>query len=58
MPVGEVSAIKLTRKPQRDYDQAIEVWFAPALAYLPVRNRITQPNGDFIDQQLRAAEKP
>ena len=58
LPAGEVSTVKLTRKPQRDYDQTIEVWFAPTLAYLPVRNRITQHNGDFVDQQLRGAEKP
>ncbi len=58
LPAGEMSTVKLTRKPQRDYDQTIEVWFAPSLAYLPVRNRITQQNGDLIDQQLRVAEKP
>jgi hypothetical protein len=58
LPAGEVSTVKLTRKPQRDYDQTIEVWFAPTLAYLPVRNRITQHNGDFVDQQLRGTEKP
>lgn len=58
IPAGEVAAIKLTRKPQRDYDQTVEIWFAPAMDYLPVRSRITQQNGDFIDQKLRAAEKP
>jgi hypothetical protein len=58
LPMGEVSALKLTRKPQRDFDQTLEVWFAPAMGYLPVRNRITQSNGDFVDQQLRSAEKP
>lgn len=58
LPAGEVGTVKLTRKPQRDYDQTIEVWYAPSIAYLPVRNRITQQNGDFVDQQLRVAEKP
>jgi hypothetical protein len=58
LPAGEVAAIKLTRKPQRDYDQTVEIWFAPAMDYLPVRSRITQQNGDFIDQKLRATEKP
>jgi len=56
LPIGETSAVKLTRKPQRDYDQAVDVWLAPALAWLPVRIRITQQNGDFVDQQLRVAE--
>lgn len=44
--------LKLTRKPRREFDQKVEIWFAPSLGYLPVRNRITQSNGDFIDQQL------
>jgi hypothetical protein len=58
LPIGEVQALKLRRKPQRDYDQAIEVWLAPSLDWLPVRNRITQHNGDFVDQQLSSREKP
>lgn len=58
LPVGEAATLKLTRKPQRDHDQTVEIWFAPSMDYLPVRSRITQQNGDFIDQQLRAVEKP
>ncbi|WP_096698150.1 DUF3108 domain-containing protein [Polaromonas sp. AER18D-145] len=58
LPAGEAATLKLTRKPQRDYDQTVEIWFAPAMDYLPVRSRITQQNGDFIDQQLRVVEKP
>ncbi len=52
LPKGDVTTIKLTRKPRREFDQKIEIWYAPSLGYLPVRNRITQQNGDFIDQQL------
>ncbi len=52
LPKGEMATIKLTRKPRREFDQKVEVWYAPSLGYLPVRNRITQSNGDFIDQQL------
>ena len=58
LPAGEAATLKLTRKPQRDYDQTVEIWFAPAMDYLPVRSRITQQNGDFVDQQLRVVEKP
>lgn len=58
LPAGEAATLKLTRKPQRDYDQTVEIWFAPSMSYLPVRSRITQQNGDFIDQQLRVVEKP
>ncbi|MDQ3271430.1 MAG: DUF3108 domain-containing protein, partial [Pseudomonadota bacterium] len=56
LPAGEFIAVKLTRKPQRDYDQTVEVWLAPAIGWLPVRTRITQQNGDFVDQQLRSTE--
>jgi len=52
LPIGEMAAIKLTRKPRREFDQKVEIWYAPSLGYLLVRNRITQQNGDLIDQQL------
>ena len=47
-----MQTLKLTRKPRKEFDQKVEIWFAPSLGYLPVRNRITQHSGDFIDQQL------
>ncbi len=52
-----VPALKLTRKPRKEFDQKVELWYAPSLGYLPVRNRITQQNGDFIDQQLTEVVK-
>ena len=58
LPYGDIQAVKLTRKPQREYDQTVEIWLAPALDYLPVRNKIIQSNGDFIDQQLSDLKRP
>ena len=58
LPYGEVNAIKLNRKPRRDFDQHIELWFAPTMGYLPVRLRITNANGDAVDQLLKSVEKP
>lgn len=58
LPYGEVSTLKLSRQPRREFDQTIELWYAPALGYLPVRSRITQHNGDFVDQQLSALTPP
>ena len=49
---ASMPALKLTRKPRKEFDQKVEIWFAPSLGYLPVRSRITQHGGDFIDQQL------
>ena len=52
-----MAALKLTRKPRKEFDQKVEIWFAPSLGYLPVRSRITQHGGDFIDQQLTAINR-
>ena len=52
-----MATLKLTRKARREFDQKVELWLAPSLGYLPVRNRVTQPNGDFIDQRLSEVNK-
>ena len=54
----EMTTVKVTRKPRREFDQKVEIWYAPSMGYLPVRNRITQQNGDFIDQELSDVSKP
>ncbi|NBX63295.1 MAG: DUF3108 domain-containing protein, partial [Betaproteobacteria bacterium] len=58
LPYGEVPTIKINRKPRKEFDQTIELWFAPSIDYLPVRLKVTNANGDFVDQQLRKIEKP
>ena len=58
LPGGEMTAVKLTRNPRREYDQKVEIWLAPALAYLPARIRMTQANGDFLDQQWKSTGAP
>jgi len=58
LPGGDLATVKLVRNPRREYDQKAEMWLAPSLSYLPVRLRITQPNGDYVDQQWRATEAP
>ena len=57
LPFGELTTLKVTRQPQREYDMKVEIWYAPSLGYLPVRSKITQYNGDFIDQQLNTVNK-
>ena len=58
LPYGPVSAIKLIRDARKEFDQSVEVWFAPALGHLPVRIKLTQNNGDYIDQQLSSSGPP
>lgn len=52
LPAGVLRARRLVREPRQPRDSLIDIWLAPDLAYLPVRIRITQDNGDRIDQQL------
>lgn len=56
LPTGDLLARKLTRNPRVPFDDTVELWLAPSFGYLPVRIRITQPNGDFADMQLRNIE--
>ena len=58
LPGGTLDTLKLVRTPRREFDQKVEIWLAPALSYLPARIRITQTNGDFVDQQWRATAAP
>jgi len=58
LPFGEMETVKMSRQPRREYDQKVEIWFAPALKFLPVRSKITQANGDFVDQQLSDLTTP
>jgi hypothetical protein len=55
LPIGETQAIKLLRRPRRAFDQTVEVWFAEALSYLPVRIRLTD-SGGVTDSQLSSKD--
>ena len=52
LPAGELRARQLVRQPRKEFDSTVEIWLAPGLEHLPVRLRITQPNGDVADQKL------
>lgn len=58
LPGGELRALKLARAPARADEPRAEIWLAPALGWLPARIRLSQDNGDFIDQQWRGSETP
>lgn len=58
LPGGAVQALRLWRDPVGEYDPKLEIWLAPAQGYLPVRIRLTQRNGDFVDQQWRETAQP
>lgn len=56
LPGGPQQGLKLVRQPRQTYDQKLEVWLAPGLAYLPARIRITEANGDYVDQKWAASQ--
>ncbi len=58
LPYGRLASLKLTRSPRREYEQKVEVWLGTEMGYLPVRVRITEPNGNFLDQQLSSLDTP
>ena len=49
--------LKLTRSPRKEYDIKVELWLAPGMDYVPVRLRLTQPNGDSVDQQWSSTDR-
>ena len=57
LPGGALSALHLWRDPNGQYDSKLEIWLAPELGYLPARIRLTQANGDLVDQQWRSTRK-
>ena len=58
LPGGEQTALKLVRNPRKEFDQRVEVWLAPAMTYLPVRIRITEASGAYVDQKWLASHPP
>ncbi|MDP3761337.1 MAG: DUF3108 domain-containing protein [Ramlibacter sp.] len=57
LPGGPVAAFKLTRAPRKEFDVKVELWLAPGMDYVPVRLRLTQPNGDSVDQQWSSTDR-
>lgn len=55
---GSIRATKLTKDATPEIDQKIEVWLAAAAAYLPVRIRITEAGGNFVDLLWKKTQKP
>jgi len=57
LPGGNLNTLKLTRNPRKEFDQKVELWLAPSMDYMPVRLRLTQPNGDWVDQQWASTDR-
>ena len=57
LPGGRVPTRKLVRNPRGEYDTRVELWLGTAMDYVPVRIRLTQPNGDYVDQQWASTDR-
>lgn len=57
LPGGKLAALKLIRNPRREFDQKVELWLATGMDYVPVRLRLTQANGDWVDQQWSSTDR-
>jgi hypothetical protein len=57
LPGGPVRALKLERKARKEYDTTVELWLAPRMDYAPVRVRLTNPDGDTVDQRWSSTDK-
>jgi len=60
LPIGNTKTVKLQRLPRpgndRDRDQKAELWLGQDIGWLPVRIRLTQADGDFVDLSLTGHE--
>jgi hypothetical protein len=57
LPGGRVRALKLLRLPRKEYDQKVELWLAPGQDYAPVRLRLTNPDGGWVDQRWSSTDR-
>lgn len=56
--LGEVDAIPINRLASENPDvPSMEIWLAPSLDWYPVKIRISEKNGDYVEQSLEKIEK-
>lgn len=58
LPGGEVRALRLERLPRHEHDQRLELWLAPGWDYAPVRLRLTDSDGEWLEQQWSGTDRP
>ena len=57
LPGGYQASLRLVRLPEAPFEPKIELWLAPALDYAPVRMRLTQHTGDWLDYQWAGTDR-
>lgn len=52
----DLTVRRLSRVARRPGDRQVDIWLAPRLNHLPARVRVSESNGDHIDQRLESVE--
>ncbi|MES2280550.1 MAG: DUF3108 domain-containing protein [Pseudomonadota bacterium] len=55
LPLGQLQTLKVANHAMSDSWPKFEYWYASSMGYVPVRMRVTQQNGDVIEQTLSEA---
>ena len=55
--ISEAHSVLADPEQRKEYDQVVELWLAPRMDYAPVRLRLTNPNGDTVDQRWSSTDK-
>lgn len=51
--LGDLNTVKVSKViKDGSSEQKLDIWFAPSMQWYPARVRITEPEGDFIEQTL------
>lgn len=58
LPAGDIPALKLQRLPRGGDERRDTLWLGTELHYLPVRIRLAEAGGDFVDLRLSGHESP
>jgi hypothetical protein len=55
--LGELTTMRVLRLPDAPKDQTIEIWLAPSLGWYPVKLRIAEHDGDYVEQTVESITK-
>ncbi len=58
LPGGVQVGTRLVRPPRHEFDQKVELWFSQSNNFLPIRIKLTQVRGDYVDQLWQGSEIP
>lgn len=55
--LGELTTVRVLRLSQEPKDEKVEIWLAPSLGWYPVKLRIAEHDGDYVEQTIESITK-